>query len=147
MKISKMTIEDLKSIENILLEKYDDFWSINIFQKEIENSEFICVKENNEILGFAGVTFLLDGAEITNIVVRKDRRGKGIGYLLLEKIIKICEEKNIGVIRLEVNEKNVPAISLYKKFNFSTVGIRKKYYKNSDNAILMDLNLKNSKKM
>ena len=40
---------------------------------------------------------------------------------------------------LEVNENNIPAIKLYEKFNFQKVGLRKKYYNNIDNAILMTL--------
>ena len=47
--------------------------------------------------------------------------------------------KNMKTITLEVNENNIPAINLYKKFNFEQVGLRKKYYNNADAAILMTL--------
>ena len=45
-------------------------------------------------------------------------------------------------MNLEVNENNTSAIALYKKYNFKQVGLRKKYYNNTDNAILMSLYLK-----
>ncbi len=74
-----------------------------------------------------------------NIVVRKDKRNLKIGSKLLEEIIKISKELNAKTITLEVNEKNLPAINLYKKYGFNEVGLRKKYYHNTYDAILMSV--------
>ena len=60
---------------------------------------------------------------------------------MLEELIKIAKEKKLKDITLEVNVNNIPAINLYKKYNFKEVGIRKKYYNNSDDAIIMTLML------
>ena len=40
-------------------------------------------------------------------------------------------------ITLEVSDDNVPAIELYKKFEFEILGRRKKYYNNVNDAIIM----------
>ena len=45
-------------------------------------------------------------------------------------------------ISLEGNENNFPAGMLYEKKGFEVVGIRKKYYKGKDNAIIMTKKLK-----
>ena len=74
-----------------------------------------------------------------NIVVRKDKRKEGIGSKLLNKIFEIAKEKNAQTITLEVNEKNLPAIRLYQKFGFEQTGLRKKYYHNMYNAIIMSV--------
>lgn len=74
-----------------------------------------------------------------NIVVRKDKRKLGLGSQLLENIIKMAKDLNAKTITLEVNENNLPAIKLYKKYAFKQVGLRKKYYHNVDSAILMTL--------
>lgn len=74
-----------------------------------------------------------------NIVVKKDNRNLGIGSKLLEEIIKISKSLKAKSITLEVNENNLPAIKLYKKYGFNQVGLRKKYYNNKDNAILMTI--------
>ena len=76
-----------------------------------------------------------------NIVVRKDKRQKGIGTKLLNKIFEVTKRLNIQNITLEVNEKNQSAISLYQKFDFQQVGLRKKYYHNTDNAVIMSVKL------
>ena len=74
-----------------------------------------------------------------NIVVKKSKRNEGIGSKLLNKILEIAAAKNAKTITLEVNEKNLPAIKLYQKFGFEKVGLRKKYYYNTENAIIMSL--------
>lgn len=138
IEISQMTLEDFEEIKDILQTEFDEFWKPSILKSELENtnSKYIVAKENNIIVGFAGVILLPDDAEITNIVTKKNERKKGIGKLLLAKIIEMAkyERNNIS---LEVNEKNEPAIKLYEKYGFEKVGIRKKYYNGIDNAIIM----------
>jgi len=80
---------------------------------------------------------IIDEVNIMNIVTRKDKRKEGIGSRLLGEIFEIAKQQNAKTITLEVNEKNFPAIQLYQKFGFEPVGLRKKYYHNMDNAIIM----------
>ncbi len=88
-----------------------------------------------------GILAIVDEINIMNIVVKKGMRKLGIGSSLLDFIIDYAKEHSYSSITLEVNENNIPAINLYKKYNFKQVGIRKKYYNNTDNAILMTLKL------
>lgn len=138
IKITSMNSQDLESIKNILNSDFDDFWNYNILKEELnnKNSRYLVAKLNNEVIGFAGIKIIIDEADIMNIVVKKDFRNKGIGSLLLEKLMDLSKSLNLNYISLEVNEKNISAIRLYKKFNFKEIGTRKKYYKES-NAILM----------
>lgn len=142
IEILSFTIDDLNKIKDILLTDFDDFWNYNILKSELENptSHYIVSKQNDEILGFAGIIDTCDQMEITNIVVRKDYRNQGIGNLLLKELINLSKDKN--VIYLEVNSKNINAIKLYEKNGFKKCGLRKKYYNNTDDAILMELKLK-----
>lgn len=88
-------------------------------------------------MGFAGILKIIDEVNIMNIVVRKDKRNEGIGSKLLDEIFKIAKQQKAQSITLEVNENNLPAIKLYQKFGFEQVGLRKKYYRNTDNAVIM----------
>ena len=76
--ISIMTLHDLESIKSILATDYDNFWNYPIFKSELENpnSIYFILKNQEEILGFAGILIVLDEADITNIVVKKAFRGK-----------------------------------------------------------------------
>ena len=140
--ITKMNINDLNSIREILETDFDDFWNYNILKKELEdsNSTYIVCKNHSEIVGFTGITIILDTAELNNIVVKKTYRGKGISSQLLEYLINFAKSKNCKHINLEVSSNNTIAINLYKKFNFKQVGIRPNYYKNSD-ALLFTLDI------
>lgn len=136
--ILPMTLSDLDHIASILESDFDDFWNYQILKSEIQNnnSVYICCKDlNNNVLGFAGITIILDNAELNNIVVKKKYRGKGLSSMLLEELIKISREKNCKTLNLEVSEINSIALNLYKKFGFEQVGYRKKYYNGKD-AIL-----------
>ena len=139
IEINKMTLEDYDKIKDNLQKDFDDFWTPTILESELknENSRYVVAKEKNEIVGFAGIIILPDDIEITNIVTKKTERKKGIGKLLLDKIIEISKEEKKELLSLEVNEKNLIAINLYSKFGFEKVGIRKKYYNGIEDAIIM----------
>ena len=141
IKIEKMTNEDLIKLKDILISEFDDFWNYNLLKEELlnETSQLFVAKSVEEIVGFASVQLILDEANITNIVSRKNVRRQGIGTMLLEELIKFSKSNNMSKITLEVNETNKNAISLYNKFGFKNIGLRKKYYNGVDNAIIMTL--------
>ena len=115
--ISEMNLQDLENIKDCLLTDFDNFWSYNILKQELENgkSKYFVAKQENEIVGFAGILLIIDQVNIMNIVVKKDKRNFGIGSSLLEEIIRYSKIHNATSITLEVNEKNIPAIKLYNK--------------------------------
>lgn len=141
LEISDMTISDFEIISPILTSDFDDFWSIQTLHSELNNpnSHYIVAKINTEIVGFAGIWKSIDDVHITNIVVKKDFRKNGIGSLLLQKLILLTKELKFKELTLEVNSNNDPAKKLYLKFGFKELGIRKRYYNNTDDAIIMTL--------
>lgn len=141
IQISKMTLSDLEKISNLLTTDFDDFWTASILKSELENeaSTYIVAKLNSEIVGFAGIWDGVDQMHITNIVVKKDFRRKGIANLLLNELINITKALNKSELTLEVKESNIAAQKLYLKNGFKNLGLRKNYYSNSENAIIMTL--------
>ena len=139
MEITEMTLDDLELMKDTLYSDFDNFWSYNILKQELENEKttYVVAKENNEIVGFAGMMIFMDEATLNNIVVKKSCRGRGIGGELLEALIEVCADLNMKSFTLEVNVSNIPAIKLYEKFGFQNLGIRKKYYNNSQDAYIM----------
>ena len=139
LRVEKMTMDDFEKIKDSLEAEFDDFWNSNILKSELENenSRYFVAVENGKILGFAGFIIMPDDIEITNIVTRKLNRGHGIGKLLLETIMDEAKAYGKNAISLEVNEKNIIALNLYDSFGFEKVGLRTKYYKGTDDAIIM----------
>lgn len=139
IEISTMMLNDLEQIKKNLQTDFDDFWNFEIFKEELanNNSMYLVLRYENEIVSFGGIKIILDEADIMNIVTKKDKRNQGFAKFLLNELITIAEEQNCKTITLEVDEDNLPAIKLYKDFEFKEVGKRKNYYKNGNTAILM----------
>ena len=90
------------------------------------------------IVGFAGFWIMAGEAHITNIAVRELYRRQGIGELLLISIIDLAIELNARFITLEVRASNTAAQSLYYKYGFTQVGLRRGYYSdNKEDGTLM----------
>ena len=141
VEISLMNNTDFEAISPILSSEFDDFWSTNTLKEELqnENSTYIVAKINQEIVGFAGIWKSVDDVHITDIVVKKNYRQKGIGSTLLQELISLTKKMNYKELTLEVNAKNDPAKKLYLKYGFKELGIRKNYYHNTEDAIIMTL--------
>ena len=137
--VEDMTLNDFENIKERLQEEFDDFWTPGVLLSELENenTRYLVLKENDDVVGFAGVWITPDTVELNNIVIKKICRGKGYSKLLLEKILDMVKTFSKDVFTLEVSEKNVIAINLYKSYGFESVGIRKKYYEGTYDAILM----------
>lgn len=138
IKIEKMSLSDLETIQDILANDFDDFWSYSVFEEELQSnhSNYLIAKLEQKIVGFAGIKIVLDEADIMNIVTKNSLRNQGIGTLLLENLISLCKKLELSSISLEVHEENLSAIHLYEKFGFKTLGIRKNYYQNKNGLIM-----------
>jgi len=90
------------------------------------------------IVGFAGFWIMADEAHITTIASRKAYRRQGIGELLLLSIIDRAAKLRARIVTLEVRASNIVAQSLYYKYGFNQVGLRRGYYMdNKEDAIIM----------
>ncbi len=136
--IEKMNEKDVEL--SILTEKTHNIHILNenILKEDLkkENYIYLVAKNNGNILGYIGISFVLDSADIISVVVSKEHTNKGIASLLLENVFKVCKEKNITNIILEVRKSNIPAQKLYEKFGFSNISIRKNYYDGIEDAYI-----------
>ncbi len=143
MELRKMTLDDLNKISNSL-NNFDDFWTVGIFKEELINPKchYIVAVQDDDIVGFGGISVVFDEANINNIAVRVDKRNKKIGSKILENLIYISKSLNCSFITLEVNVENSLAIKLYENFGFKNLGIRKNYYKDDKDAYIMKLEVR-----
>ena len=95
----------------------------------------------NLVIGICVFQVVLDEAQINYFVVNKKFREKGFGSYLMSYLIKKCEKLNLKKLLLEVSHSNVTAERFYGSFDFSTVGIRKNYYKDGSHALLKEKKL------
>jgi ribosomal-protein-alanine N-acetyltransferase len=92
------------------------------------------------ITGFAGLWLMAGEAHITNIAVRESYRRQGMGELLLIALIDLALELGAHLMTLEVRASNTTAQSLYAKYGFIEVGLRRGYYTdNREDGVLMTI--------
>jgi ribosomal-protein-alanine N-acetyltransferase len=97
------------------------------------------------IVGFSGIWMIADEAHLTNIAVRSQYQGKGLGELLVLATIDLAVEYKASFMTLEVRASNLVAQSLYHKYGFEQMGIRHGYYlDNREDAIIMSTDSINS---
>lgn len=90
------------------------------------------------VAGFSGIWLLVDEAHVTNIAIRDEYRGRGLGEYLLLATIDMAMEMQAEVMTLEVRVSNTVAQRLYAKYGFETKGVRKGYYlDNREDALIM----------
>ena len=53
---------------------------------------------------------------VDDIVVSENARGKGLGKALLDKLVAIAKEENVGKLHWQVLDWNKPAIDFYSKY-------------------------------
>lgn len=139
--VREMTEKDIDGVLAIEREVFTTPWSREAFVLEITKNElakYIVAEKDNKIVGYGGIWLILDEGHITNIAVSSQYRGQGIGNLIVEKLIDVCEKKGIKNMTLEVRKSNLIAQSLYKKYDFIDCGVRRGYYSDTkEDAVIM----------
>ena len=97
----------------------------------------------NLLVGLCVFHVVVDEAQINFFAVNHKYRKRGFGTHLMSYLIKECEKLNINKLFLEVSNTNTTAEKFYNRFNFSTTGIRRNYYKDGSDALLKEKKINN----
>lgn len=111
----------------------------------------ISIYENNKMLGWTALTpvssrCVYAGVAEVSVYIAQNERGKGIGKILLNELIKQSEANEIWMLQSGIFSENQSSIKLHEKCGFRMVGYREKIGKKNgiwkDN-ILMEYRSKN----
>ena len=140
MTFREMLVEDLDQVVEIENSLFSVPWSKEGFFTFLikDESMFFVVEEKGKILGYCSMQIVLDEGDILNVAVRSDRQKEGIGYFLVDSMLKMAEMIGIHIVHLEVREGNGTARRLYERLGFKEDGLRRDYYTDpTENAVLM----------
>lgn len=136
-----MRLKDVDAVAEIEQETFARPWSRESFRQEVTRNavaRYLVAEEEGKILGYAGAWVILDESHITNIAVREEARGRGIGKKLTAALLQILSNLGACYATLEVRVSNERAQNLYRSLGFISVGKRKRYYEdNNEDAFLM----------
>ncbi len=140
----RATVSDAPLLAELEKENFSDPWDSTAFENVLANPAvyFIIIENGNDPIAYGGMTVVADECDIINIAVRENMRRRGIGRILVEKMIGICQSLGVRAIFLEHRESNVPAAALYESFGFVPYNIRRRYYTSPvEDAVLRKLTL------
>ncbi|MBE6985237.1 MAG: ribosomal-protein-alanine N-acetyltransferase [Ruminococcaceae bacterium] len=119
---------------------FSDPWSERSIASELENelSFWLVYEQDGRVLGYVGSQSVPPESDVMNLAVLPECRKQGIAQALLCELMHNLRKKEIDSLTLEVRASNLPAISLYEKLGFISVGRRPKYYVNpKEDALIM----------
>jgi ribosomal-protein-alanine N-acetyltransferase len=117
-------------------------WSQDVFNSELDqmrkgSRHYIVARSQRHVVGYAGLWFTADEAHVTNVAVRPDRRRSGIATRLMLALGDEAIGRGCAAWTLEVRVSGKSAQELYRTFGFAPAGVRKRYYENTEDAIVM----------
>jgi ribosomal-protein-alanine N-acetyltransferase len=128
--IRAMRPSDLDAVTTIEQRTYEFPWGRGIFS-DCLMAGYLCVviDSGERLIGYAIVSTAAAEGHILNLCVDKNMHRQGYGQQLLDYALDYSREKRIKRLFLEVRPSNEAAIILYTQAGFSSLGVRKGYYK------------------
>ena len=118
--IRPMRKEDIEGVHMVEVDCFDDPWSKKSLMDELKNNlaRYLVAELDSVIVGYVGVWFVVDEGHI-------------------EEMVKLCKSEGLVSMTLEVRSSNTVAQNLYRKYGFKMAGVRKEYYSDREDAIIM----------
>ncbi len=141
--IRPMERSDLDAVMAIEQASFPVPWKREHFLQEIHSHlsfPFVALCEG-ALVGYVCPMSLFEEAQIMDIAVAPEARGRGVASLLLEQAIALSRQRGAERLVLEVRASNLAAIGLYERFGFLRYAVRKGYYEGKEDALLMEKEL------
>ena len=131
--------DDLSALLEVEQASFSQPWTETAFRNEFKNpySRLWVLEEGALVIGYICAWFVYDEGQIVNVAVLPEYRRRGTGKLLVQHVLQEAITQGVRSLSLEVRKSNVVALDLYESFGFEKVAVRKLYYENGEDALLM----------
>ncbi|MBN3500181.1 ribosomal protein S18-alanine N-acetyltransferase [Arthrobacter pascens] len=140
-----MVAADIAAVHELEVRLFPvDAWPLEMFVSELEQPEtrrYLVAEARGGIVGYAGVMCIEPVADVQTIAVVPEYEGRGIGTALLTELISEARRRGAADVLLEVRADNPRAQQLYRRFGFEQIHVRRKYYRDGVDALIMRLEL------
>ena len=127
--LRKMTEDDLSAVTEIESAAYDFPWSESIFRDCLRVGYGCWIyAEHDQIVAYGVISTAIGECHVLNLCVKPNLQGRGLGRLMLRRLLRIAAQLSADTAVLEVRPSNTRAIQLYLSEGFNEVGRRKAYY-------------------
>ncbi|MDQ1352365.1 MAG: [ribosomal protein S18]-alanine N-acetyltransferase [Acidobacteriota bacterium] len=130
--IRKARPADIDAVYYIKREQFSNPWKKQSFYDELDHDiAFFYVAEDtvtHEIIGYIIFWIIQETLELHDIAVIEKYKKKGIGAQLMDFMLETARARQVEEIFLEVRQSNTAAVTLYEKYHFKRIDVRKNYY-------------------
>lgn len=138
--LEPLTVSDSAAVSELHREDFVRPWT---------DGEFASLLEQDTVFGYAAretgqgakppVGFVLarlaaGEGEILTVAVARAHRRQGLGWQLMDAVLRELHAQRAEALFLEVDETNAPAIALYRRLGFRQVGQRPNYYRSTEHG-------------
>ncbi|MFQ3319090.1 MAG: ribosomal-protein-alanine N-acetyltransferase [Natronomonas sp.] len=138
--VREATRADLLKVFRIEKQSFPQPWPYAAFERFLDTPGFL-IAEDADIVGYVVADSIPNHGtsigHIKDLAVAPNRRGEGIGRLLLSRALSALFVDGADRVKLEVRESNGTARSLYEAFDFEIHHIVPNYYDDGEDAYVM----------
>ncbi len=141
--IRSATVADVPAVAAAERRCFSDPWSAESIAALFDHESLVALVGERlggppTVVGYLFARVIADEAEVVNIAVVPENRGRGLGGQLLDSCLEALAHRPVASVFLEVRESNEPARMLYYGRGFRPVGLRPSYYRKPvENALIL----------
>lgn len=137
-----LTVDLVEQVVELQSSCFPDGWSKQGLLDGINSANLLGVTafEKEQLVGFLTYSLSEDFSELNDVLVKPTFRRQGVANSLMGEFISRVKGKTPKIF-LEVRLSNVSAQALYEKWGFSRLSVRKKYYSDGEDALVMQKEL------
>ncbi|MFO8078555.1 MAG: N-acetyltransferase [Thermoplasmatota archaeon] len=132
--------KDMFAVINLASKILSERYSPTLYTYFYETSPegFLVAEENHKIIGFAiGIKQNSNQGRIVMIGTQTTKQKKGVGSLLLQKLLSYFVSIQVQFIELEVKTSNTNAVRFYQRHHFKIIETIPQFYQNGESAYIM----------
>ncbi|WPL17801.1 ribosomal-protein-alanine N-acetyltransferase [Thiorhodovibrio winogradskyi] len=143
LSLRRMRMHDLDAVLSVERAAYHSPWTEGIFQDSLAAGHYCLVLEqpvSDQLIGHGVMMLVLDECHLLNVCIHPSHQRRGLGRLLLRRLLAIARKRQAASAFLEVRASNQAALALYQAEGFNEIGLRRGYYpaaKGREDAIVM----------
>jgi ribosomal-protein-alanine N-acetyltransferase len=134
-----MTEADLDQVMDLERAIFPYPWRRSFFLSDLNRPQgsSMVADEGGFVIGYA-VAWGTEETHLANLAVSESERGKGVGARLLDEVLAFARRSRAKSVYLEVRVSNAVARKFYAVRGFVPTYLRKGYYENGEDAVIME---------
>jgi [ribosomal protein S18]-alanine N-acetyltransferase len=141
-----MTVGSIEDVHAVEVQIYPFPWTRGNFHDALRagNVAWVLRTDNQTVIAYCILLMAIDEAHLLNLSVAQHWQRSGYGWKTLEWAARCAREYGARTMLLEVRPSNAAALSLYSRYGFQQIGVRRGYYPahhEREDALVMRLTL------